>query len=124
MPLKLEAYRLHKGSVLLKFEGIDDRDAAQNLSNAYVQIPEAEVFPLPEGQYYHFQLLGIKAYSPAGNFLGYISEILPQSHHDIWVLKTDTKETLVPALKQFVRNVDIKAGTVTVELPPEWRNED
>jgi 16S rRNA processing protein RimM len=124
LSLNLESFRFHKGMVLLKFEGINDRDAAQNLNNGFIQIPEAEIFPLPAGHYYQYQLLGVKAYSTEGDFLGQISEILPQSNHDIWVIKNNLKEILIPALKKFIRKVDLEAGMVSVKFPQEWRDED
>jgi len=60
----------------VKLTGIEDREAAGRLRNTFLQVLEAELDPLPSGQYYRFQLLGLMVRSSDGQDLGPITDVL------------------------------------------------
>jgi 16S rRNA processing protein RimM len=122
--LLLEAYRFHKNMVLLKFKGINNLDEALTLNQYEVQIPENETYPLPADHYYHYQLIGAKVYSPTGTYLGELKEVLTCPVNDVWVIKNDVKEILVPAVKKFIPLVDLELKKIIIDIPSEWQNED
>src|SRR3990170_825562 len=66
----IESSRWQKGLAYLKLSGIDDREAAIALREQLLTVPESELEPLGEGQYYRFQLVGLAVQSTAGAFLG------------------------------------------------------
>ena len=106
-----------RGSVVLMLEGIDTRGRAASLKGALLMVPEAMVPPLPEGEYYHFQVLGMSVYDPEGRRLGRVTEILSTGTNDVYVVSEGGREVLVPALEGVVRSVDVGARRMTVELP-------
>lgn len=115
--LTLETVSTHKGRLLLKFVGLDDRNAAETLRGRKLLIPASQIPPLPEGQYYQFQIIGLKVWEE-GHLLGEIIDVLDYTANDIYVLRrTDGTETLIPALKQIVRRIDLEAGIMEVSLP-------
>ena len=80
-------------------------------------VPASQIPPLPEGQYYQFQIIGLKVWEE-GHLLGEIIDVLDYTANDIYVLRrTDGTETLIPALKQIVRRIDLEAGIMEVSLP-------
>ena len=116
---QVEAVRHGSGTVVLKFTGVDSRDLADDLRGKYLEIGAAEVPPLPEGSYYHWQLLGLEVVDPAGVRLGEVTDILDNSANDVYVVGQGDSQMLVPAVAEVVRSVDLAAGRMVVDLPDE-----
>lgn len=117
--LAVEASRPHQQGYLLKFKGIDNPEQARLLYNALLQIDEADVYPLPAGVYYHFQLQGLQVYDHKLGHLGTLSEILETGANDVYVVDSPRfGEILIPALKAVIRKVDLESGRMEVALLP------
>lgn len=109
--------RYHKQFVLLKFKGIEDRNAAEKLRNCRLQVEPSEVVPLPPGRYYHFQIIGLKVKTLAGEDLGEVKEILTPGGNDVYVVQDEAgHEVLIPAVKQVVREIDLDRRVMWVKL--------
>ncbi len=105
------------GQVILKFQGIDSLDAAQQLAGEPLTITEDSVPALPEGEYFHFQLLGLQVLTEEGEDLGEVREILETGSNDVYVVSGGSGEVLVPALAEVVREVRLAEGVMVVRLP-------
>lgn len=100
---------------LVRFEGVPDRTAAERLAGEYLFVPASASPDLPEGEFWPYQLLGLKVVTDAGSDLGTVQEILRNVANDIWVARSDDGvETLVPALNDVVLSVDMPGGVITV----------
>ena len=118
-------YHLEKASVhgsywLIKFREIECRNEADKLRGSLVRIPRSERLLLPEGSYYHDQLEGLKVYDQQGGHLGVVTGVIPGGGHDqILVSRAGDKErtSMIPAVKNFIRQVDLSKGIMVVELP-------
>jgi 16S rRNA processing protein RimM len=110
--MKLAGARQHpaKGLVLLRLEGVDDRDAADALRGAQLRIRESDLVPLPPGQYYEFQILGLQVVTEEGRDLGKIIDIIHTGANDVY----ETPMALIPAIEQVMREVDLARGRVVV----------
>jgi 16S rRNA processing protein RimM len=102
----------------LKLAGIDDREVAGRLRDKFLQIPEAELEPLPPGEFYRFQLLGLMVQSNAGQDLGPITDVLTAPENDVYVVHGAYGEVLIPAVDDVVLAIDLDARVVTVEIVP------
>lgn len=116
---QVEAVRNGAGTLVLKLIGVDDRDLADDLRGKYLEIETAEVQPLPEGSYYHWQLLGLEVFDTAGTRLGEITDIIDNPANDIYLLSAEDRQVLVPAVSEVVRSIDLAAGRMVVDLPEE-----
>jgi 16S rRNA processing protein RimM len=117
--LDMESVRFQNEIILIKFAGINTRDAGEALKGSLLQVSREEVVPLPPGHYYHFQIVGLTVVNQQGEKIGCIKEILETGAHDIYVVKREeSNDLLVPALKQIVREIDLPAGRMVVDLPP------
>jgi len=115
----VEDARPHGSSYLLKLEGIDNREDAQEYRNALLQIEPSQIYPLPEGYYYHFQLQGLSVYEEKRGFLGELTEILATGANDVYVVKSaEYGEILLPAIKDVILEVDLKEKRMLVKLLP------
>jgi len=115
--LEVESSAPYNAVLLVKFVGIDDRNAAELLRSARLEIKPEQVAPLPEGQYYHFQIAGLVVYEKDKR-LGVVREVLTNGAHDLYVVDTDSgEEIMIPALKSVVKKIDLTSGRMEVELP-------
>ena len=106
---------------LLFLDGVSTRDQAQALAGFYITVPETDAPPLGEGEYFHFQLLGLRVVTDEGEELGRIAEILETGSNDVYVISGPGGETLAPALADVVREVRLDEGVMIVNLPDGLR---
>lgn len=121
--LRIVSASPHKGRLLLRLAGVADRNAAEKLRGVRLYVDESEVEPLPPGSWYWFQLLGLTV-REKGRVLGEIAEILPYTANDVYVVRRQNKkDLLIPALKDVVKQVDLEAKVMEVELPAGLEDE-
>ena len=119
VPRSLVGYRVHKGRVLLRLEGIEDRSVAEALRGYLVQIPFEEVPPLEEDEYFEHQILGLEVWTTSGEFLGRVSDILYTGANEVYVVNDptqDRRDILIPAIAEVVQQVDLEAGRLVIQL--------
>ena len=110
----------HKGraEVILRLAGLTDRDAAAKLRGSFVQVPESEAWKLPNGRYYWHQIVGLRVVTVEGEEIGTVAEILETGANDVYVVKRDGRERLLPAIKDVVKEIAPARGEMIVELLP------
>lgn len=110
----------HKQFVLLKFKGLDSRNAIEPLRGKLLRVRQEELVKLPAGSYYHHEIIGLKVYEETGGYLGDVADILTTGSNDVYIVEhAGHKPLLIPALKQVVLAIDIPGGAMTVKLQ-EW----
>lgn len=119
-PVAVRFQGMVKNMVIVQIEGIDDRDKAEKLRLQYLQVPKSEVHPLPEGHYYVFDLIGLSVVDPEGKPLGKLVNVEASSPaHDIYVVEiAPGKRYMVPAVKQFVKEINLEKGHVVIQPIP------
>lgn len=116
--LEIESVKQNKQVFLLKFHGVNDRDEAALLRGKLLKVPRSQAAPLGEGEYYSFDIVGLRVYD-GDDDLGEITEIIKTGSNDVYIVKNGDRETLVPALKQVVKQIDLDAGLMRVCLQEE-----
>lgn len=105
--LSVEEAKIHKNHVLMHFEGIDTMEDAEKLKNQVLYVPK-EDFDLPEGVYFIKDLIGIPVTDVDSGFLyGRISEVLQGGGKDVYVIKSEEREYLVPAIEECIIEVSL-----------------
>jgi 16S rRNA processing protein RimM len=117
-PYRVRTRRRHRAWTLLSFEGYPDRTSVEALRDMFVQIPIEEAQPLPEGTYYVHELMGLDVFTTKGEEIGRISDVLFTAANDVYVVQGARGEILLPAISQVVKQIDLAAGRVVVELLP------
>ena len=108
-------------SVVLKLEGIDSVEGAAVLRGESIFVTRDSAPPLPQGQYYYFQLLEMEVYTSEGEHLGRISEIMETGSNDVYVVTKGTQEILIPALDDVITAVDLDTRRMVIHLPDGLR---
>lgn len=119
--LQVEACRWHKGFALVRFQGIDTPEEVVALRGVPLEVSLENVPPLSQGTYYYFQVLDMEVYTVQGELLGTVQEILNTGSNDVYVVRLEKQEVLVPALDDVVVEVDTERGRMTVDLPDGLR---
>jgi 16S rRNA processing protein RimM len=116
--LTLKAAQPHGRVWLAQFEEIRDREAARALSGAEILLPESMLPPLEDGEYYHYQLIGLSVERLDGSFVGAITGIIETGSHDVYVTRDGDREFLIPAVEEVIREIDLAGRRVVID-PPE-----
>jgi 16S rRNA processing protein RimM len=106
------------GRLILKLDGVDDRESADALRGQYVLVRETDLKPLPEGEFYRFQLIGLRVVTTEGRELGRITDLISARENDVFVATGPGGENLIPVIEDVVQEIDVKAGKVTIEAIP------
>ncbi|MEW6771362.1 MAG: ribosome maturation factor RimM [Bacillota bacterium] len=114
----IESAGRHQRFILMKLAGINDMNAAERFRGALLQVPRAEVVPLPPGRYYVFEIVGLEVWSEEGTYLGKVSAVLETGANDVYSVQSpEGREILVPALREVVRKIDVAGNRMVVRLP-------
>ena len=120
-PVSIAKAREAQGHLYLTFKGFPDRESADKFRHALLQIPESELPPLPEGEFYRFQLIGLTVVTRDGALLGTLDEIIETGANDVYrVHPAEGGDLLLPALADVIVSTDLAAKRMVVD-PPEWR---
>lgn len=120
-PVTITDSRDAQGYVFLTLKGFRDRESVDKFRHVLLQVPEAELAPLPEGEYYRFQLIGLTVVAKDGTLLGTLDEIIETGANDVYrVHPAEGADVLLPALDDVIISIDLDAKRMVVD-PPEWR---
>ncbi len=107
--------------IILRFQGLDSEDSVKELVGEELTVPETAVPSLPEGEYFHYQIMGLQVLTEEGENLGSVSEILETGSNDVYVASGDSGELLIPALADVILEIRLSDGVMVVSLPDGLR---
>ncbi|MEJ2148562.1 MAG: ribosome maturation factor RimM [Chloroflexota bacterium] len=103
--------------LLVQFEGVDDRNAAESLREEMVYVHIDNAVPLEEDEYYLYQIEGIRVVTSDGEALGQVTDIIETGANDVYVITApDGAEHLIPAIEDVIQSVDVAEGLMVVRL--------
>jgi 16S rRNA processing protein RimM len=109
----LTAAREVDKALLVRLDGIADRDAAEALRGAAVCVPRASLPPPDEGEFYAWDVEGAQAVLTSGEPVGRITELSSYPTCDVLVVARANGERLeVPLIDAYVASVDAERGVV------------
>lgn len=107
--------RYQNNFVVMKVKGVNSREEVARYTNKLLKINRSDVPPLNEGEYYSFDIIGLKVINQDDVVLGEIIEILKTGSNDVYITKTpEGKQLLIPALKKVVTEINIEEGFMKV----------
>ena len=120
---RVESARKHQRHLLLRLEGITDRNAAELVLRQYVMVRLEDAVPLAEGEFYLFQVIGVTVTTDEGEYLGEVVDVIETGANDVYVVRGPRGEVLLPAIDECVLDIDVDARTMTVHLLEGLLNE-
>jgi len=115
-----ESFRIDRsdfisGRPVIRFEGITSPEEASRLTNRLLAVPREEVFDLPEGSHYVFDLVGSEVVDESGEMIGRLVDIQRYPANDVYVIMAaDNRRMVLAAVAEFVRDVDVETKKITV----------
>lgn len=119
-PLTIATGRVHSGRLLLRFEGVADRNAAEALRNTLL-IAEVDPDELPEeeDEYYDHQLIDLDVVTEDGTEVGRITEISHLPTQDLFIVeRPDGTEVMIPFVAEIVTDIDLEEQRAVISPPP------
>lgn len=107
------------GDAVVRLKEVKGVEEAEGLRGAQLAVLAGEQETLPPDTYYFDDLVGLAVVTTSGEDLGRIEEVMEGLANGVCVARKGEKETLIPALKSVIREVDLKGRRMTVELPEE-----
>jgi len=118
-PEKIVSTRWHQNLLLIKFEKYQDRESVDKYRNQFVYVKTAERPELPEGEYYHHEILGLRVITIAGDDLGILDNILITGANDVYIVKDELgNEILLPAIESVIQEINLERGEMIVQVLP------
>ncbi len=117
--MRLASVRGHNDGLLVRFEGIENPEEAGKYRGHTVFVRAEDRPPLPEGEYYHHQVIGLRVVNEADEELGVLAEILQTGANEVYIVQRPEKsDLLLPAIEEVILHIDPQAGLVRVRLLP------
>jgi len=113
----IEWSKPHKNVFLIGFEGMENREQARALVGRGILIEKTLLPELDKGEFYWFDLIGLSVFTVDGKFIGIVDAILRTGSNDVYVVKDQQREILIPALESVVEKIDLKMKLIRVNLP-------
>ncbi len=112
----LEKVRGQGGRWIVKFKDYKTVEEAQALVGQSLEIYREDFQPLSEGEYYWFQIEGIRTFDEEGRYYGTVTEIISTGSNDVYVVQDGGKELLLPMIDSVVKSIDLKENKMIFHI--------
>ena len=116
MLLHIKSVKFFKQYVILGFEEFDDINDVEVLKNASLTVDREHAVPLGKDEYYVSDLIGIRCIAEDDSEIGVIKDVLSTGANDVYVVSDGSKDILIPAIKDCIREVDIESGFIRIHM--------
>lgn len=116
IPATIKTIRHHNKGLLVRFDEFDNPQDAGEHRNQFVFTRVEDLPPLPEGEFYQHELIGLEVVTDEGKSLGNLTEVIETGANHVYVVKPEEgKEILVPAIDDVILSVDIEAKKMLIK---------
>ncbi|MCZ6889289.1 MAG: ribosome maturation factor RimM [Gammaproteobacteria bacterium] len=112
--------KAHRGGYICSIGGVSDRDAAAAFKGALIGVELSELPALDGDEYYWRDLEGLSVRTISGEALGTVERVMETGANDVLVVRDDTRERLLPFVRQVVVSVDVERGRIVADWDPEF----
>jgi 16S rRNA processing protein RimM len=115
-PLKYKVLDVspHKKTFLMRIKGVETFEDADRLRGSDILVDKKLLVKKSDDEYYWFELINMKVFLDSGRYLGAIREIIPTGSNDVFVVRQDDSEFLIPAIHDVIEKVDLNKGEMII----------
>jgi len=113
-PLTVHSSRPHGKFIILSFREIERIEEATEWVGCSIYVPKESLEALPPDEFYDYQLRGLTVKTEGGVFLGILEEIIPTGTNDVFVVRKEGREALIPATDEVVVRVDLREKVMVI----------
>ena len=107
-PVRIDRVRFQQDRVILHFKGKDTPDHVEPFMQSRILIHRTEAVHLPEGRYYYSDIIGLSVYTDREEYLGKVEDILETGSNDVYVVRGEAREVLIPVIREVIQKVDLE----------------
>ncbi len=111
------AIKYVKNLVILKIEGIDDVESVMKFQNKYIKVHRKNAVKLADDSYFVCDMIGSTVHTIEDIYLGKVKDIIQTASNDVFIVKNEDNEILIPGLKSIFKEINIYKGKIIVDLP-------
>jgi 16S rRNA processing protein RimM len=112
--------RTGNGRVIVKLDGLDDREAAREWVGAEIAVERQRLPPCGPGEYYWSDLEGLEVRTPQGEVLGKVEHLIATGGNDVLVVAGETERLIPFVLKSVIRSVDLDEGVIVADWAADY----
>lgn len=112
---RVKNVKYDKGFVFLQFLGEEDINLVEKYKNSYLYIEDSNRIELGEDEYFISDLIGCSVYDMNEKLIGELIDVLENPANDVYIIENEYGESMVPAVKQFVKSVDIEDKKIVID---------
>lgn len=113
-PMLIENTEWYKERAVIKLDAINNVTEAKKVIGQLLEIDYDQLFPLPEGQYYHFEIIGLEVRTTEGELLGNVTDILTTPSNDNYIVNQANNQILIPAIEDVIVSIEPDKGYITI----------
>ena len=114
--LEIQRVKYFKLFVILKFRDVDDINEIEPYKGKSLYVTRDMAVPLEENEYYIADLIGMDVFLEDGSLFGRIKDVLETGANDVYIVQTQEKEVLIPAIKDCILQVDVESNKMVIHL--------
>lgn len=112
----IETVRLIKNIIIIKFKGINNRNDAEKLKGYFMKVVIEDSIELNENEYFIKDLINMRVFTDEKKELGVLVDVLKTGANDVYVIRTDERDILLPAIEDVIKEVNVKEKRMIVHL--------
>ncbi|MGD9850382.1 MAG: ribosome maturation factor RimM [Nitrospirales bacterium] len=117
---KVQSVRQIGEGYILGLSAFSTPETASGFRGALIQIPEQPDLPRAPDTFYQFELMGLQVEDQQGQTVGTVEDVLDFPHQQVFVIKHDGQEWLLPARKEMIESIDIAKNRLRLASNELW----
>ncbi|MDZ7722778.1 MAG: ribosome maturation factor RimM [candidate division KSB1 bacterium] len=102
--------------LVVYLKGINNRNDAEALKDAYLYVSEEQALELPEGSFYYYELVGMSVQDQDGKILGLVNDVVDYPAHRMFVVDIDGRDVLIPDVQDIVKKIDAQKRMISIHV--------
>ena len=115
LPVQVVGVKFNKDKPIIRLKEFDNINQVLKFKDRYLYVDDENLIELEENEYFVFQLLRCKVENMEGKSIGVLEDIINTLSNDVYVIRHGEKEYLVPAIKEFIKNIDIESKLIRID---------
>jgi 16S rRNA processing protein RimM len=112
----IESARVDERGVRIRFVGMPDRTSVERLKDNLIFVDENELLRPKKGSYFIHEMIGLKVLNESNDEVGVVKDVLRLPAQDVYVVESEGREWMLPAVKEFIRSIDVAGKILRVRL--------
>lgn len=113
----VKSVRFQHDRPVIAIDGVETMNEAEALAGAELRVPVDRLTALPEGTYYHHDLVGCRVATTAGEPVGAVTAVEESGGGSCLVVDGTGGEILIPLVTAICRTIDVAGKQIVIEAP-------